>query len=145
MLLSGPTIYTVNVTTDSNPTSGGIGSGTTGDFRYAISQAHANTNPAGSVIQFDPRVFNASAPRTITPNLSLYLTETAGPEVIEGPGANILTIDGNNAVWTRYLGIFSVFLGLLSRGETASEGARPQDGGPEIASTRHGKSLAARS
>ena len=58
---SGPTFYTVN-STDTT----GSGSGNAGDIVYVINQANANTNPGGSVIQFDPAVFNSSAPQTIT-------------------------------------------------------------------------------
>ena len=56
LLLSGsPTPYTVNATSDT-----GAGSGDTGDLRYCITQANTNTNPAGSLIQFDPTVFTPS-------------------------------------------------------------------------------------
>ena len=50
----------------------------------------------GSVIEFDPTVF--VTPQTIRLSSTLQLSESAGPEVIQGPGANILTISGNNAV-----------------------------------------------
>jgi len=90
-LLSGtPTIYTVNKLGDT-----GTGSGYAGDLRYVINQANANQNLAGSDIRFDPTVF--ASPETITLSLSLGLVETAGPEVIVGPGANRVTISGNNA------------------------------------------------
>ena len=82
ILLSGsPTIYTVDLTSDN-----GTGSGTTGDLLYCISQANANTSTAGSEIQFDPTVFNSAAPKTITLANALVLDETAGREVIDGPG-----------------------------------------------------------
>ena len=58
MLLSGnPTVYTVNLTTDTGPTSAGNGSGDTGDLRDVINQAIADPNLAGSMIEFDPTVF----------------------------------------------------------------------------------------
>ena len=87
-LLSGPTVYTVDLTTDSGPTSAGSGSGTVGDLRYCINQANANTNSAGSLVEFDSTVF--ATPQTITLSASLGtldLTESAGPEVIDGPRA----------------------------------------------------------
>src|ERR1700678_1522376 len=60
-LLSGfATVYTVN-----NATALGVGSGTSGDLRYVIDQADANSNPAGSIIQFDPSIFSASTAQTI--------------------------------------------------------------------------------
>ena len=88
-LLAGPTTYLVNSIGDA-----GVGSGNTGDLRYAITQANANSNPAGSQIQFDPTVF--STPQTITVATPLDLNNQAGPVTITGPGANLLTISGGN-------------------------------------------------
>ncbi len=48
------------------------------------------------MIQFDPTVFGTA--QTITLSNTLTLSETAGPEVIDGPGANLVTVSGNNAV-----------------------------------------------
>ena len=82
-LLSGsPTIYTVDARSDT-----GTGSGDTGDLRYCITQANANTNPAGSLIQFDLTVFNPNfnGPDVIALSSTVELSETAGPEMIEGP------------------------------------------------------------
>ena len=95
ILLSGsPTIYTVDLTSDT-----GTSTGTdAGDLLYCITQANANPNTAGSEIEFAPTVFSAATPQTITLSSTLELTETAGPEVIDGPGASIVTISGNNAV-----------------------------------------------
>ena len=70
--------------------------GAAGDIAYVIAHANANTNPAGSLIQFAPEVF--ATPQTITLQNTLVLSETRGPEVIDGPGANLVTISGNNAV-----------------------------------------------
>ncbi len=113
------TVYTVNATTDT-----GAGSGTTGDLLYCIDQANANPNTAGSVIEFDPTVFGTS--QTITLSSTLRLSETAGPEVIKGPGANLLTVSGNNAV-----GVFSVNTGVTATitGQTISQGLATQGGG----------------
>jgi hypothetical protein len=83
-----PTIYTVNST--GNSTSG---SGTSGTLPYVISQANVNSNPDGSEIEFDSSVF--STPQTIALGLTpLVLSEAPGPEVIDGPGAGLLTILG---------------------------------------------------
>ena len=49
-------------------------------------QANINSNSAGSLIQFDPTAFGASNPKTIVLAGTLTLSETAGPEVIDGPG-----------------------------------------------------------
>jgi hypothetical protein len=89
VLLSGsPTYYTVNLTSDTGASSGTDAyptAGTpSGDLLWAVTQANANTNAAGSVIEFDPTVF--ATPQTITLSSTLVLSETAGPEVIEGPG-----------------------------------------------------------
>jgi hypothetical protein len=102
-LLSGtPTVYTVDSLSDT-----GTGSGTTGDMLYAVRQANANTNPAGSVIQFDPMVFSVS--RTITLTSSLNLTVTAGPVVIDGPGSGLLTVSGGGNVQ-----VFAVAYGVTA-------------------------------
>ncbi len=93
LLSGGPTDYLVDLTTDA-----GTGSNGTGDLLYCINQANANSNPAGSVIEFDPTVFNPAQPRSIVLSSTLHLSETAGPEVIVGPGPSVLTISGNDAV-----------------------------------------------
>ncbi len=90
LLSANPTVYTVTDASDS--------AGDTGSLPYAIAQANINSNSDGSLIQFDPTAFSASNPRTIVLAGTLTLSETAGPEVIDGPGANALTISGNDAV-----------------------------------------------
>ena len=89
--VDAPTIFTVDLTSSS-----GAGSGDAGDLVYVIGLANANTNPGGSEIQFDPNVFGS--PQTITPSTALVLSETAGPEAIEGPGANLVTVSGSDAI-----------------------------------------------
>ena len=97
-LLSGsPTIYTVDLTTDT-----GTGSDNKGDLLYCITQANANTNTAGSEIEFDPTVFQVATQQSITLSATLNLSETAGPEVIDGPGASDLKITGNDTVEVFY-------------------------------------------
>ena len=93
MLLSGsPTNYTVNLLSDTGASSGtdATTGNPSGDLRWAVNQANANTNTAGSLIQFDPTVFpsNTNEPSLITLSSGLELSETDGPEVIEGPEPN---------------------------------------------------------
>ena len=88
-VFGNPTVYTVTDISVQLPDD-------TGDLLYAINQANNNTNPAGSEIEFDPTVFGS--PQTITLASTLVLSETAGPEVIDGPGASLVTVSGNNAV-----------------------------------------------
>ena len=59
VLLSRPTVYTVDLTSDSAQ-----GSGTTGDIACVLYLADQNPNPAGSLIEFSTPLF--SAPQTIT-------------------------------------------------------------------------------
>ena len=92
------TVYTVDLTS-----ANGTGSGNAGDLPYVIGLANVNPNPAGSEIEFDPSVFNSSSPQTITLGATLVLTETAGLEVIDGPGAGLVTVSGNNTS-----GVFAV-------------------------------------
>jgi parallel beta-helix repeat protein len=85
--LLSPTVFTVNALTDI-----GAGSGTTGDLLYCIEQADANTsNPAGSLIEFEPSVF--STPQTITLQSGLILSNTTDPTTISGPSSPV-TVSG---------------------------------------------------
>ena len=123
LLFTGnPTNYTVN------STDGGIsGSGDSGTLPYVIGLANNDPNTAGSEIQFDPTVF--ASPQTITLSSTLVLSETAGPEVIEGPGASLVTVSGNNAVE-----VFSVASGVTATltGVNISGGLAAQGGGVSI-------------
>jgi Bacterial Ig-like domain (group 3) len=89
-VFGNPTVYTVTDTSDN--------ASDTGSLRDCINQANSNTNPAGSVIEFDPTVFSSSSPKTVTLTNTLELCEAPWPEVIQGPGRNALTISGNNSV-----------------------------------------------
>ncbi len=112
------TIFTVNST--GNGTSG---SGTSGTLPYVISQANANTNTAGSEIEFDSSVF--ASPQTVTLGATLVLSETAGPELIDGPAAGV-TISGGGAV-----SVFEVESGVTATlsGVTISGGSTSGNGG----------------
>ena len=90
LLASIPTVFMV---TNASGSAAQVGS-----LPSEIKKANANPNTAGSVIKFSQNVFKASSPRTITLSKTLALTATKGPEVIDGPGASIVTISGNNAV-----------------------------------------------
>jgi len=120
-VLLSPTLYTVNAITDT-----GAGSDTAGDLRYVINQANANPNTDGSLIQFDQTVFNT--PQKVTLSSPLILSETNGPEAIDGPGANLVTISGNNAVEVFYVnsGVTANLSGL-----TISNGLATYGGGIE--------------
>jgi hypothetical protein len=75
LLLSGsPTIYTVNSTGNST-----TGTGDSGTLPYVIGLADANTNTAGSEIQFDLTAF--ASPQTITLSGTPVLSETDRPEM----------------------------------------------------------------
>ena len=117
--IGSPTVYTVDLTS-----ADGTGSGDSGDLVYVIEQADANPNLAGSIINFDPTVFGT--PQTITLSSPLELAEPSGPLVINGPGANLLTISGNNAVQ-----VFDVVSGAVATmsGLTISEGSAEYGGG----------------
>jgi hypothetical protein len=69
---------------------------TSGSLRWALTQA--TTTPGNNTVTFDPTVFNV--PRTITltaGELSLSDTNTSGGVTVTGPGANLLTVSGNDA------------------------------------------------
>ncbi len=115
------TIYTVNSTGNST-----TGTGTSGTLPYVIALANANTSPDGSKIEFDPSVFSASSPQTIVLGATLVLSETDGPEVINGPGAAVVSISGGNAV-----GVFQVANGVTASltGLTITGGSISGSGG----------------
>jgi hypothetical protein len=119
VLLSGQSVYTVTDTSDS--------ASDTGSLRYAVTQANADPNPSGSLIDFnlstsDPGYHATTGSWTITLSSTLVLNESAGPEVIQGSGANLVTISGGNAV--EVLQIASGVTAMVS-GLTISQG----DGG----------------
>jgi len=83
-----PAGFTVNSIGDT-----GAGSGLLGDLRYCIAQA--NSTAGDDTITFDSNVF--ATPQTITlGGTQLELTDTTGQTTITGPGANLLSISGNN-------------------------------------------------
>ncbi len=113
-----PTIFTVNSTG-----SGTSGSGTSGTLPYVISQANASPNTAGSEIEFASSVFLSR--KTITLSATLVLTETAGPEVIDGPGLGHVTVSGGDTVRVFDVdsGVTATVSGLtVANGEAASGG-----------------------
>ena len=83
---SVPINFTVSDTSDT-----GLGS-----LPYAVLEANTNPGAAGSIIDFDLSVFDLA--KTIAISAPFALTEAGGPEIIQGPGANLLTISGNNAL-----------------------------------------------
>jgi hypothetical protein len=91
LMAGNPTAYTVNLLSDD-----GTGSGRAGDIAYVLSQANADPNPAGSLIQFDPTVF--ATRQTIPLTSTLELSGTAGPIVIQGPATHNVVIGGNGNV-----------------------------------------------
>ena len=106
VVTSSPTVYIVDLTSDS----GASTSADEGDILYCVTQANANTNLAGSEIEFDPTLFSTATPQTIKLSSTLVLSPPSGPEVIEGPGASIVTVSGNGGVGV--VGVFSVAGGV---------------------------------
>ena len=107
-----PTIFTVDSTG-----SGTSGSGTSGTLPYVVSQANANSNTDGSEIEFDSSVF--SSQQTITLGATLVLSETTGPELIDGPGAGLVTVSGSGRVQVFHVdesGVMASLTGLTITG-----------------------------
>lgn len=122
---AAPATYTVNATTDT-----GAGSGTTGDLRYAITQA--NTNP-GSTIDFS---LTSGVVSTVT--LSAALPPITAPVTIDGSsnpgyaGSPLVTIDGAGAYEPFFVGGGGpVTLNALTivNGRGTSLGGAPTAGG----------------
>ena len=108
-----PTVYTVDSLSDT-----GTGSGATGDLRYCVTQANANPNQAGSVIQFDPSVFSTSSPQTITLSATLDLIGMSGPIEINAPAPG--TSDGSGPFAVTVSGGDSVRVFEIGQGVTAT-------------------------
>ncbi len=107
---------------------GTSGSGTSGTLPYVISQANADPNPAGSEISFDATVF--STPQTIDLEATLVLSETSGPEVIDGPEAGSLSISGEGStVFQVQNGVTATISGLTITGGYAKTLYRDEGGG----------------
>ena len=72
---------------------------------------------------------SSAQPQTITLSSTLVLSEKAGPEMIDGPGASLVTVSGNNAVE-----VFSVPSGVTASlsGLTISNGLATQGGGLSV-------------
>lgn len=111
--------YSVNATTDT-----GTGSGTTGDLRYAITQAELAAN-VGSTIVFDSSVFGSTI--TLTSALPAITQDTT----ITGPGADKLTIDGVNSYQVfKITGGTVAISGLtIANGKSGNLGAGIQNAG----------------
>src|SRR5579871_2080886 len=105
-----PNSYTVNATTDT-----GSGSGTTGDLRYCITQANANTSSADT-ITFDPTVFATAQTITLTSSLPA-LSTTGGDLTITGPGSGLLTVQ-------RTSGSFSLITSTSTAGNVNISGMK---------------------
>ena len=122
-----PTVFTVTSTGDSSTDSH---TSSSGDLRYCVGLANANTsNPAGSLVQFDPTVFSSA--QTITLGSGLELTNTADQTTITGPTA-ALTVSGGGtssdfSVLTLKSGVTAMISGL-----TISNGNVPLGAGGGI-------------
>ena len=137
-IVSGsPTYYTVNLTSDTGASSGidATTGNPSGDLRWAVTQANASANPAGSVITFDPTVFSSSSPQTITLTSTLELSEQSWPEVIQGPGENALSLTISS---DQIVGIVQVSGATTAAicGLTISGGLDPTDDGGGILNLR---------
>ena len=118
LLLAGD-VFTVNSTGISLS-----GTGTSGTLPYVISLANADTNSDGSEIVFNPAVFSSSSPQTISVGATLTLSGTSGPEVIDGPGAGVVSISGGHAfqVFDVESGVTATISGLTITNGSAAYG-----------------------
>ena len=99
--------YIVDRLTDANPASGGQGTGLTGDLRYALTQAQTGDHISFSV--------------TGTINLSSFLPMLTRNISIDGPGADILTVDGaGGSVFAIGSGATVMISGLTITGGTGN-------------------------
>ncbi len=80
--------YTVNVLTDTAPTTGGAGSGLAGDLRYCVTQSNYGASGTVNTITFA---------LTGTATLSGHELVINSDLTIKGSGTSSLTLDGSNA------------------------------------------------
>ncbi len=81
------------------------------DLRQAIT--YAESLSGNETVTFDPTVF--STPQTVTlTSGQLNLTKASGTLTIQGPGANLLSVSGNNASRVFYLNGGSAYLSGLT-------------------------------
>ncbi len=120
-----------------NSASGAVsGSGNIGSLPYVVGQANVDPNTAGSVITFEPTLFNPSSPQLIALAAPLSLTESAGPEIIDGPGTDAVAISGNisMAIFMIPSGVNATLSGMtITSGRSSSSGAIDNDGTLHIA------------
>jgi hypothetical protein len=109
-----PAVFTVN--------NGGTG---IGSLPWAVGQA--NSNPGPDLILFDPTFIGTG--QTIALSAPLGLTDGA-QTTIQGPGAGLLTISGNNST-----SLFSVSGTALLSGMKLTQGQSTQGGAINISST----------
>jgi fibronectin-binding autotransporter adhesin len=111
-----PAVFTVTNSNDSGA----------GSLRDAVAQA--NATPGADMITFDPSYFNT--PKTIVLSPSPIALTDSAETTIQGPGAGLLTISGNNAGQ-----VFNVTGAALLSGLTVSQGKAVQGGGIYVSST----------
>ena len=118
-------LWSADYTVDS--TSGGFtGSGTSGTLPYVVFLANANANPSTDGSDDRVRPVGLLHAADDHPGRDLVLSETAGPEVIDGPGAGLVTVSGGGAVR-----VFEVDSGVTATisGLTISGGSTTGNGG----------------
>jgi PKD repeat protein len=111
-----------------------------GTLRWAVQQANSTPNdPADptDTIRFDPTVFNAATPRIIMLNPvlgELSFTDASGSTIVDGPGKNVLTINGVGAtrVFAVVLGANADLSGMTIANGRAASGAGVYNAGTAI-------------
>ena len=107
-----PTDLVVNTTTD-------VRAQGTLTLREAINLA--DVSPGNETVTFSTTVFGSTSETITLTGGQLNLTRISGTLAIQGPGANLLSISGNNAstVFALYLGVTATLSGLTVAGGNA--------------------------
>lgn len=82
-----PMAYQIDTTASTT-----MGAGASGSLPYIVGLANSDTNPAGSLITFDPTLFGT--PQTITLADTLALSGNSGADVIDPTDVSPITIRG---------------------------------------------------
>jgi hypothetical protein len=124
----------VVLATDTGGPGGTAVTATTGDLRYCIAQADANTGSTSNTIKFSSSVFNN--PQTITLNSAdgPLVLDPAVPLTIKGPNSDTVTLSGGNATQVLRItgGMVTISDLAITQGFSSAAPGQPESNGGGI-------------
>jgi hypothetical protein len=117
--------FTVVLATDNGGPNGQEVSATTGDLRYCIEQADASHSATSDTIDFSSSVFGNGQTITLDRKTGTLVLDDSNPLSINGPGDDVVSVSGGNAV-----GVFDITGGQVNISNLViSNGEEPGGGG----------------